>query len=66
MVLQNIKNSMQYTFELKDKLIRNREFDGWKEISLTSKQQLKENDESNEIAIQDLPAIIPLPGWLVY
>ena len=34
MILQNPKTGHQYVFELKDRLIRDEEFDGWKEIPL--------------------------------
>jgi len=33
-ILQNPKTGHQYVFELKDRLIRDEEFDGWKEIPL--------------------------------
>lgn len=64
MVLQNPKTSQQYTFEVKDRLIRDDETDSWKEVPV--KPDADSNGNEADIAADDAgtPVTQPLPGAL--
>jgi len=66
MILQDLKSSRQYHFELKDRLMRNVQCDGWKEIPLTSQQQLSKTDDDESWTVTDLPVVAPLPGLQIF
>jgi hypothetical protein len=68
MVLQDPKSGREYTFELKDRLIRDEELDGWKEIPIKPVTDVEENTENNEATDEDENSAsksttkTPLPG----
>jgi hypothetical protein len=53
MVLQDPKSGRDFTFELKDRLIRDAELDGWKEIPVTPVTDVEENGETTEVSDGD-------------
>ena len=56
MYIQDNKTKKEYAFELKDRLIRDDEYDGWKEIPA----KVEESDESEDGIVGDKT----LPGEL--
>lgn len=66
MVLQNPKTSQQYAFEIKDRLIRDNETDGWKEVPVkpdTASHRNEADLTSDNASTPETPA---LPGALVH
>lgn len=47
MYLEDIKTGKEYVFELKDRLIRDNETDGWKEVPVKVENR-QNNEEINE------------------
>ena len=62
-VLENPKTGQVYEFELKDRVIRDDELDGWKEIPVkpTTDPNVEGSDDSNAKNDSDVEAK-PLPG----
>jgi len=60
-MLQDPKSGQQYKFELKDRLIRDGEFDGWVEISVKPESDEdnqntdKNGDTTSQTAVNKLP-----------
>ena len=57
MALQDPRTGRQYTFELKDRIIRDEELDGWKEIPCKTDVNGTAEDQDYSIA-----EVKPLPG----
>lgn len=60
MYLQDIKTKKEYSFELKDRLIRDAENDGWKEIPAKADENEQIQTEDDESAV-----VKTLPGTLL-
>ena len=60
MTLQDANDKM-YKFELKDRLIKDKEFDGWKEIPL---KQIVDKSATVDLASSEEKELMSLPGNL--
>lgn len=61
MMLQDPKTGRQYTFELKDRLIRDNEYDGWKEIPVKHDSEAQKDPSVSD---KDAQSAKSLPGRL--
>lgn len=67
MILQNPVSGCQYTFELNDRLIRDDEFDGWREIAIKLEGDLT-GSSAGDVEQHDTISNLPkesLPGMYV-
>jgi hypothetical protein len=62
-ILQDPVTNIQYHFEVNDRLIRNSEYDGWKEVPVKPNVYPTEADsETQDNGNNELSGPVPLPG----